>query len=75
MQIDPKKFEAEIKDFFDLTKDVPNIFINGKELRKDYFKREERLKEISNCFGCELLQFRAYYIEKLLENLNLTIDV
>ena len=73
MVLDPLKFETEIKDFFDTSKKVPSIFIDGDNLRKEYFERESRLKEISNCFGCELIQFRAYFIEKLLENIKLDV--
>lgn len=73
MILDPLKFESEIKDFFDTSKSVPNIFIDGEKLRTEYFQREARLKEISNCFGCELVQFRAYFIEKLLENIKLDV--
>lgn len=75
MQIDPEKFEGEINDFFDIGKKVPDIFIDGHKLREEYYRREKRLKEISNCYSCEILQFRAFFIEKLLENIKFTIDV
>jgi len=72
--IDPKIYgakiyEAEIKQFFNLEKPVPKIFKNGKKLREDYVAREEFLKKISLCNGCELVQFRAYFITQLLDNI------
>jgi hypothetical protein len=67
--LDPKAYENEINQFFDETKDVPNIFKNGKKLREEYYKRETFLRKISNCSGCEIVQFRAFFILKLLENI------
>lgn len=66
--VDPKQYEDEIKQFFNFDKPVPRIFKNGKKLREDYLAREEFLKKISLCNGCELVQFRAFFITQLLEN-------
>jgi hypothetical protein len=66
--VDPKLYESEIKQFFDLEKPVPRIFKNGKKLREEYIEREEFLKKISLCNGCELVQFRAYFITQLLDS-------
>lgn len=67
--IDPKLYESEIKQFFNFDKPVPRVFKNGKKLREDYIKREEFLKKVSLCNGCELVQFRAYFISELLNNI------
>jgi len=75
MEIDPLKFKEEINQFFDFEKDVPFIFKDGKKLRDEYIEREKYLKKISPCFVCEIIQFRAYFIDKLLKNLNLEVNV
>lgn len=67
--IDPKLYENEIKQFFNLEKPVPKLFKNGKKLREDYVAREEFLKKVSLCNGCELVQFRAYFITQLLDSI------
>jgi hypothetical protein len=66
--VDPKLYESEIKQFFDLEKPVPRVFKNGKKLREEYIEREDFLKKISLCNGCELVQFRAYFITQLLDS-------
>lgn len=67
--IDPKLYENEIKQFFNLEKPVPRLFKNGKKLREEYVAREEFLKKVSLCNGCELVQFRAYFITQLLDSI------
>jgi hypothetical protein len=68
-ELDPVAYTNEINQFFDQTVPVPVIFSNGNELRREYFEREEYLKKISNCNGCETIQFRAYFILKLMESI------
>ena len=68
-ELDPVAYTNEINQFFDNTKPVPDIFSNGNELRKEYFERENYLKKISNCNGCETVQFRAYFILKLIDSI------
>jgi len=75
MQIDPLKFQEEINQFFDFSKQVPEIFKDGIKLREEYIKRENYLKKISLCFACEVLQFRAFFIDKLIKNLDISVNV
>jgi hypothetical protein len=67
--LDPRAYQKEINGFFDKTKSVPSLFKDGNNLRDEYFTREEFLRKISNCSGCEVVQFRAFFIQKLLDNI------
>jgi hypothetical protein len=62
-------YNNEIADFFDFSKPVPNVFLNGETLREDFKRRAEKIAKRNNCVDCELNYFKAHYIEILVAHI------
>jgi len=70
MNHDLDYYREYILQFFDFNKPVPTIFKNAAKLRKEYIAREQVIREKSLCVGCDIVQFRAFFIENnLLPNI------
>ena len=61
--LNPEYYKDEINGFFDFDKPAPVIFSNADALRKDCQKRENFIRSRSQCIPCDIVQFRAYFIQ------------
>lgn len=59
-------YKNEIIGFFDFDKPAPVIFDNAESLREEVKTREAFIREKSLCISCDILQFRAYFIQNKL---------
>lgn len=61
--INPEFYQDDIFQFFDYDKPAPKIFKNVEKLREEVIRREKFIHERSVCVSCDIVQFRAYFIE------------
>ena len=62
----PEYYKNEINAFFDFDKPAPDIFTNAEELRNEVKQREKFIREKSLCATCDIVNFRAYFIQNKL---------
>ena len=64
--LNPEYYKNEINSFFDFDNPAPAIFNDANILRKECKEREKFIRAKSQCISCDILQFRAFFIQNKL---------